>query len=48
VRLFEPVPDGIGPPDLYQDTVHHDAAGGTWLTAQVARYLIDNHLVQAQ
>jgi len=43
--LFEPAPDGIGPPDLYGDTVHHDDAGGAWLTAQLADYLIDNHLI---
>jgi hypothetical protein len=48
VRLFEPVPDGIGPPDLYQDIVHHDPAGGTWLTGEVGRYLIDSHLVGAK
>jgi len=48
VRLFEPVPSGVGSPELYQDMVHHDAAGGAWLTEELARYLIDNRLVTAQ
>ena len=46
VPLFEPVPDGVGPPDLYSDTVHENAAGGTWLTELVARYLLDNRLIE--
>jgi hypothetical protein len=45
IRLFEPAPDGLGQPDLYGDTVHHNAAGGAWLTEQLARYLIDNRLI---
>jgi len=48
VRLFEPVLNGIGAPELYQDMVHHDAVGGAWLTEQLVRYLIDNRLVTAQ
>jgi hypothetical protein len=45
IRLFEPAADGIGPADLYTDTVHHDAAGGAWLTEELARYLAENRLV---
>jgi hypothetical protein len=45
VRPFEPVADGIGLPELYNDTVHHDFAGGAWLTEQLARYLIDTELL---
>jgi hypothetical protein len=42
--LFEPIAEGIGPAELYQDTVHHNPAGGAWLTSEVARYLIDNRV----
>ncbi len=45
VRFFEPIPDGVGSPDLFQDTVHHNTAGGEWLTAEVGRYLMENGLV---
>jgi hypothetical protein len=47
VRLFEPGSNGMGSPELYLDTVHQDAAGGAWLTEQLAGYLFDNHLVTA-
>jgi hypothetical protein len=45
VRLFEPEPSGFGPPDYYNDLVHHDPAGGAWLTDKLAQYLITNQLV---
>ena len=45
VRVFEPIPDGLGPPEWYQDTVHHDAAGGAWLTNELANYLIHSGLL---
>lgn len=45
VPLFEPIADGIGPPEVYQDTVHLDSVGGAWLTQEVARYLLDSGLL---
>ena len=48
VPLFEPAPDGLGQPDLYNDTVHHNEQGGAWLTEQLAGYLAANHLITAE
>jgi hypothetical protein len=45
VPLCEPAPDGIGAPELFQDTHHHNQRGALWLTEQVAACLAASGLL---
>lgn len=44
VPLCEPAADGIGAPELFQDTHHHNTRGSLWLTEQVAACLLQSGL----
>jgi len=45
VPLFNPAPGGIGEPHLFQDTVHHNAAGTKWLSEQIGHFLSERGLL---
>jgi hypothetical protein len=40
VPLCEPAADGIGAPELFQDTHHHNTRGSEWLTEQLTACLL--------
>jgi hypothetical protein len=46
VRLCEPAADGIGPPELFQDTHHHNTRGSVWLTEQLTACLVQGGLFE--
>lgn len=46
VSLCEPAPDGIGAPELFQDTHHHNQSGSVWLTEQIAACLQQSGLLR--
>ncbi len=45
VRFFDPAGGRPGRPELFNDTLHHNAAGGVWLTGELADYLLAQGLV---
>ena len=48
VPFLDPAPGGIGDPDLFQDSVHHNAAGTRWLSEQIAHFLLERGLLGEQ
>lgn len=45
VPLIDPAPDGIGDPELFADATHHTPAGVTWMSGEIARFLVEHGLV---
>lgn len=43
--FLDAAPGGIGPPELFQDTVHHNTAGTRWLSERIAKFLLEQHLL---
>jgi hypothetical protein len=45
VPFLNPAPGGIGEPNLFQDTVHHNVAGTKWLSERIAHFLLERGLI---
>jgi hypothetical protein len=45
VPFFDSAPGGIGAPELFQDTHHHNERGARWLTGQLADFCVREGLL---
>jgi len=46
IPFFDPADGGIGRPELFQDTHHHNQAGSAWLSERIGEFLVERGLLE--